>query len=70
VFYIALANSACHSDRNGGMPCLPSRSCGAAALKWRNPSAAFRVYYRTDIGDRWAEDPDRLHAWGYVRWET
>jgi hypothetical protein len=39
-------------------------------MKWRNPSAAFRVYYRTDIGDRWAEDPDRLHAWGYVRWET
>lgn len=25
------------------------------------------MYYRTDIGDRWAEDHDRLHAWGYLR---
>ena len=24
-------------------------------------------YYRTDIGDRWAEDSDRLHNWGYLR---
>jgi phosphoribosylamine---glycine ligase len=25
------------------------------------------MYYRTDIGDRWNEDSDRLHAWGYLR---
>lgn len=25
------------------------------------------MYYRTDIGDRWAEDSDRLHSWGYLR---
>ncbi len=25
------------------------------------------MYYRTDIGDRWSEDSDRLHAWGYLR---
>ncbi|HEY6548354.1 MAG TPA: phosphoribosylglycinamide synthetase C domain-containing protein [Vicinamibacteria bacterium] len=25
------------------------------------------MYYRVDIGDRWAEDSDRLHNWGYLR---
>ena len=25
------------------------------------------MYYRTDIGDRWYEDHDRLHNWGYLR---
>jgi phosphoribosylamine--glycine ligase len=25
------------------------------------------MYYRTDIGDRWFEDSDRLHNWGYLR---
>ena len=25
------------------------------------------MYYRTDIGDRWVEDTDRLHTWGYLR---
>jgi len=25
------------------------------------------MYYRTDIGDRWDEDGDRLHTWGYLR---
>jgi len=25
------------------------------------------MYYRTDIGDRWFEDFDRLHTWGYLR---
>lgn len=25
------------------------------------------LYYRTDIGDRWAEDSDKLHNWGYLR---
>jgi phosphoribosylamine--glycine ligase len=25
------------------------------------------MYYRDDIGDRWSEDSDRLHNWGYLR---
>lgn len=25
------------------------------------------MYYRTDIGDRWQEDTDKLHNWGYLR---
>jgi len=25
------------------------------------------MYYRTDIGDRWADDSDKLHNWGYLR---
>jgi phosphoribosylamine---glycine ligase len=25
------------------------------------------MYYRTDIGDRWFEDIDKLHTWGYLR---
>jgi phosphoribosylamine---glycine ligase len=25
------------------------------------------VYYRKDVGDRWFEDSDRLHIWGYLR---
>jgi phosphoribosylamine---glycine ligase len=25
------------------------------------------MYYRDDIGDRWLEDHDRLHTWGYLR---
>ncbi|MEQ9467353.1 MAG: hypothetical protein RLN88_08065 [Ekhidna sp.] len=25
------------------------------------------MYYRTDIGNRWFEDSDKLHAWGYLR---
>jgi phosphoribosylamine--glycine ligase len=25
------------------------------------------MYYRTDIGDRWADESDRLHIWGYLR---
>lgn len=24
------------------------------------------MYYRTDIGDRWLEDVDKLHSWGYL----
>ena len=24
------------------------------------------VYYRTDIGDRWTEDSDKLWAWGLL----
>ncbi|MFP4403167.1 MAG: phosphoribosylglycinamide synthetase C domain-containing protein [Nanoarchaeota archaeon] len=25
------------------------------------------MYYRYDIGDRWVEDSDKLHNWGYLR---
>lgn len=25
------------------------------------------MYYRTDIGNRWFEDSDKLHNWGYLR---
>ncbi|HEX4851738.1 MAG TPA: phosphoribosylglycinamide synthetase C domain-containing protein [Puia sp.] len=25
------------------------------------------MYYRDDIGERWADDSDRLHSWGYLR---
>jgi len=25
------------------------------------------MYYRDDIGDRWLEDSDKLHTWGYLR---
>ncbi len=25
------------------------------------------MYYRKDIGERWFEDSDRLHTWGYLR---
>ena len=25
------------------------------------------MYYRKDIGDRWIEDSDKLHSWGYLR---
>lgn len=25
------------------------------------------MYYRTDIGNRWFDDVDKLHAWGYLR---
>ncbi len=25
------------------------------------------MYYRTDIGDRWFDDTDKLHTWGYLR---
>jgi phosphoribosylamine---glycine ligase len=25
------------------------------------------MYYRNDIGDRWFEDSDKLHNWGYLR---
>ena len=25
------------------------------------------MYYRTDIGERWYEDHDKLHTWGYLR---
>ena len=25
------------------------------------------MYYRDDISDRWEEDSDKLHNWGYLR---
>ena len=24
------------------------------------------MYYRTDIGDRWVDDSDKLRSWGYL----
>jgi hypothetical protein len=24
------------------------------------------MFYRTDIGESWREDADRLQAWGYI----
>lgn len=44
-------------------------------MKQAQQQAYFRVqnilipnmYYRQDIGDRWLEDSDRLHSWGYLR---
>ena len=26
-----------------------------------------QMFYRNDIGDRWSEDSDKLHNWGYLR---
>lgn len=48
--------------------------CGATMNQARN-KAYNRVanillpnkYYRTDIGQRWLDDSDRLHTWGYLR---
>ena len=31
------------------------------------PVMISNMYYRTDIGDRWDEDSDRLHNWGILR---
>ncbi len=25
------------------------------------------MYFRNDIGNRWFDDSDKLHAWGYLR---
>jgi len=25
------------------------------------------MYYRDDIGDRWFDEFDKLHSWGYIR---
>ncbi|MCD6043541.1 MAG: phosphoribosylamine-glycine ligase [Burkholderiales bacterium] len=50
--------------------------CGTGStMKQAQRQAYYRVrnvmipymYYRDDIGERWAEDSDRLHAWGYLR---
>jgi len=50
--------------------------CGAGpSMKQARSQAYHRVrnvmipymYYRDDIGERWSEDSDRLHAWGYLR---
>ncbi len=50
--------------------------CGTGAtLKQAQQQAYSRVanimipgmYYRTDIGNRWYEDSDKLHTWGYLR---
>ena len=50
--------------------------CGAGTTMKQAQSQAYNriknilipnMYYRTDIGDRWLEDSDRLHTWGYLR---
>lgn len=38
----------------------------AAYARLKNVSIP-NMYYRDDIGDRWDEDSDRLHNWGYLR---
>ena len=25
------------------------------------------MYYRVDIGDRWHDEFDKLHSWGYIK---
>lgn len=37
-----------------------------AYLRIRNINIP-HMYYRDDIGDRWYEDSDKLHSWGYLR---
>jgi len=50
--------------------------CGAGPTMKEAQAQAYRrlsnvmipgMYYRTDIGNRWYEDSDRLHSWGYLR---
>lgn len=50
--------------------------CGTGVtMKQAMAQAYFRIrniiiphmYYRDDIGERWFEDSDKLHAWGYLR---
>ncbi|HLF18821.1 MAG TPA: phosphoribosylglycinamide synthetase C domain-containing protein [Candidatus Omnitrophota bacterium] len=50
--------------------------CGTGSTMKEAQAQAYRrlsnvmipgMYYRTDIGDRWYEDSDRLHSWGYLR---
>jgi len=39
-----------------------------AQVYWRIKNVLIpNMYYRTDIGDRWDEDSDRLHNWGVLR---
>lgn len=50
--------------------------CGTGATVKQAQSQAYsrikqilipHMYYRTDIGNRWFEDSDKLHSWGYLR---
>jgi len=50
--------------------------CGTGQTMKQAQSAAYKrigniniphMYYRDDIGNRWYEDSDKLHAWGYLR---
>lgn len=50
--------------------------CGTGATMKHAQSLAYKrintiniphMYYRDDIGDRWYEDSDKLHSWGYLR---
>lgn len=50
--------------------------CGTGATMRQAQSLAYKrishiniphMYYRDDIGNRWYEDSDKLHSWGYLR---
>ena len=50
--------------------------CGAGSTMKQAQTQAYsriknilipNMYYRIDIGDRWFEDSDKLHNWGYLR---
>jgi phosphoribosylamine---glycine ligase len=52
--------------RKAGVNILPYRefedSIRPSSTRARIPD----MYYRTDVGDRWAEDHDKLLSWGYL----
>lgn len=46
----------------------PTMKQAQALLKRRIENIMIpNMYYRIDIGDRWYEDSDKLHSWGYLR---
>ena len=46
----------------------PTMKQAQALLKSRLSNIIIpNMYYRNDIGDRWFEDSDKLHNWGYLR---
>ena len=49
-----------------GMGSTMSQAQAQAYSRVKNISIP-NMYYRDDIGDRWVEDSDRLHNWGYLR---
>jgi hypothetical protein len=69
-----------HREGEGGIHWLRLDLCDSAsdevrATVQRHPldyfgyavASAGDVAPRDDIGERWAEDSDRLHNWGYLR---
>ncbi len=49
-----------------GIASTMKQAKAAAYARLRN-IAIPNMYYRDDISDRWEEDSDRLHTWGYLR---